>query len=117
MDGSDRRLELIGTDSSQANRPIHQPKTLRDLVVIPARTILFFQSHQLTAAVYAGVSARVLQQHQSQQAQVLRFVPHQLAEYAAQADSFGTEILPDEILSGGCGVAFIEDQVDDRLNR
>ena len=44
----------------------------------------------------------------------LRLVGHQLGKEPGEADRFGAQLVPHEVLAAGRGVALVEDQVDDR---
>src|SRR5262249_37352494 len=62
-------------------------------------------------------AARVLKEHQREQALILSLPRHQLAKYTGQSNGLGAEIAANELFTGCCGVSFIEDQVEDRLHR
>jgi hypothetical protein len=60
---------------------------------------LFLQRHQFTLTVDACITPGVLQEQQSQQARVFRFIRRQLAKQAAQANCLGTKIAPDQTVA------------------
>ena len=61
-----------------------------------------------------GVPARVVEQHQGEQAEHLGLVGHQRRQQLAQAQRLRAQLSPHQVLAGGGGVALVEDQVDDR---
>ena len=69
------------------------------------------------AASTRACAARVVQQHQREQAQPFGVVGIERAQHAAEADRFGTELAPDQRVACRGRVAFVEDQVDDRQHR
>src|SRR6516225_3825270 len=48
--------------------------------VVPERAVLLLQRDQLTLRVHACIAAGIMQQHESQQTDILRFAAHQLAK-------------------------------------
>ena len=58
-----------------------------------------------------------MQQHQRQQAQPFRVLRVDRAQHATEADGFGAQLPPDQRIARGRGIAFVEDQIDDRLHR
>ena len=79
----DRRLDDVGPAAAQRERAVEHRAALRDLLGVPARRVLVGEQHEL-AVVEARVAARVVQQHQRQQAVDLGLVGHQLGERAAE---------------------------------
>jgi hypothetical protein len=55
--------------------------------------------------------------HEGDQAVDFRFPGGEFSEDAAEAEGVFAEGGADEVLSGGCGIALVEDEVDDLQNR
>ena len=47
----------------------------------------------------------------------LRLVGQQLAKHTSQPNRFRAQIVSDQVLTGARSVAFVEDQVNNRLHR
>src|SRR6185312_8561625 len=90
--------------------------TFVDLSAIPKRTILLFQSDQLTTLVHARCPSRILQQHQREQAHVLRFIREQFAKHTSETNGFRTQIVSKQALTCACRISFVEDEIDHCLN-
>ena len=67
--------------------------------------------------VDAGITARILKQHQREQAYVLRLFGQKLTQGPAQTDGLSTQLVADQALARGGGVSFVEYQVDDGFDR
>ena len=77
-----------------------------DPAPVPERAVLVGQKHDLAAAP-PGVAARVVQQHQGEEAVNLGLVGHELRQRDPEPDR-----LPGQV--GAPVVALVEDQIDDR---
>ena len=64
--------------------------------------------------VHARGAARVVQQHQRQQAGDLGVVGHQTVQQPPQPDRLGAQLAAHEPVARRGGPALVEDQVDDR---
>ncbi len=79
-----------------------------DLVAVPERAILVVEQDEFSVGRGAGGAARLLQQHEAEQARDLGF-GKKLEQEPAEADGFVTECC-----AGGIGgVALVEDEIDD----
>jgi hypothetical protein len=58
-----------------------------------------------------------VQEHQREQTEIFGLVRHQFAKRPRQADGFRAEFTAHQGIARGCGVSFVEYQVDDRLDR
>jgi hypothetical protein len=115
--GCDRSLEPewagIGTKGL-----FDQRQRLNDLLLIPKAAILVFEQNEIPRFIDAGVAARVMQQHERQQAGGLgrRFSfgsrRHEGQHEAAEPDGFRGQIGPDEPLAAGSRIALVEDEID-----
>ena len=84
----DRGLELVGTRPTPGDRLVERRLPGLDLVPIPERPVLLVEQDD-RAVGNAGVAARVLQQHERQQAEGLGLVGHQDRERAGESDGLG----------------------------
>ena len=100
----------------EARRGCH-PDALLDLGGVPARAVLIGEQHELAVRVEPRVAARVVQDHQRQQATHLGLVGHQLGEQAGQPDRLVAQLTAYDRVVGGGQVALVEDQVEDREQR
>ena len=112
MAGGDGRLDLIRTRPPAPQRGLQDSDALADLRRVPQRTVLVLQRHQVAASVQPRGAARVVQQHQRQQAGRLRFVGHQPGQHPGQPDRLGAEILPDQVRPGRGRITLVEQQVE-----
>ena len=86
---SARRRSGPAASRARLGRParVHQRGALGDLAGVPARAVLVLQQHELAGRVEARVAARVMEQHQREQAEHLGLVGHQGGEDAARGGS------------------------------
>ena len=75
-----------GPGRPRRQRGLDERTALGDLVLVPARAVLVLQQDELPVAVEPSVAARVLEQHQREQAEHLRVVRHQGDEHPAEPD-------------------------------
>ena len=106
---SDRGLQDVRAAAVEGDRAVDQPAAVSELIVVPQRAVLILEQDEL-AVDEPGVAARVVDDHQREQAMDLGLVGHQLAEQPAEADRFGCEVDP-------ARVPLVEDQVDDSQHR
>ncbi len=66
MSCCDRSLQLVGAFAVQSFRALEQPDALGDLHLIPARSVLMFERHELAGVVDPGAAARVMQHHEGE---------------------------------------------------
>ena len=62
MQGSNRRLDLIGPDSAMTHRLVDQREPFGDQLLIPQRAVLVVEQHQFAARIEARRRAGMLQQ-------------------------------------------------------
>ena len=67
---------------------------------VPPRAVLLLERDQVAGGVDAGRAARVVQQHQREQAERLGLVGHELGERATETDGLGRELGADEVGAG-----------------
>ncbi|MHC2316297.1 hypothetical protein ACVIHC_003343 [Bradyrhizobium diazoefficiens] len=114
MQRGDRGLHRIGLrPAGYAQCVVHETQTRLDLRAIPERAVLLFQQHDVADRRRASGAARVVQQHQGQQALDPGPVRHQPVEQTTEPDGFDREIRPHQVCARGCDIAFGEDEIDD----
>ena len=106
---SDLGLQEVGPVAAQTPGALERGATGLDLGAVPQCAILLGEQHELAVA-QSRIAARVVQEHQRQQAEHLGLVRHQLAERDAQPDRLRREL-------AATVVARVEDQVHDRQHR
>ena len=114
MQRRDRRLQLVEPGSAPAHRILEQTLALADPPAIPQRAVLIVEQHELAVFVDACGTARVVQQHQREQARDLGVVGHQAVQQSPQADRLGAQLAAHQPIAGGGEPALVEDQVQDR---
>ena len=87
----DLGLQHVGTAPAQRQRAPERRATVAYPPFVPQRAVLIGEQHDLPIAP-AGVTARVVQQHQRQQTAHLGLVGHQLHERATEADRLLREL-------------------------
>ena len=117
MHRGNRGLQLIGADPTAPQRCFDQRQSLADLDAIPQRAVLLFEGHQHAGGVDPGPAARIVQQHQCQQAEIFRLGRVDVAQHMSEPDRLGAQLAAGQCIPRRCEVAFVEDQVDDRLHR
>ncbi len=100
MARGDRRLHLVRTGLPTPQRGVEDSRSLGDRVGVPPGAVLVFEQHQVAGTVDACRSARVVQEHQREQAQGFGFVGHQLGERSRQPDGLGAEVGAHEVGAG-----------------
>src|SRR6185369_4340260 len=83
----------------------------------PQRTILLFERDQFTTIVDARFAARVLQQQQREQPEVLWLIRQQLTQHASESNSLRAKIVAHETLARTSRITLVEDEINDSLNR
>ena len=91
--------------SPRASARCQKLSALADLLLVPQRTILVVEEHDLAVAQPGG-SARVVQQHQGQQREHLALVGHELGECSSELDRFCGEV------DAAASPALVEHEVD-----
>jgi hypothetical protein len=112
VNGGDGGLDRVGIEAAGGEGALDEIFSFGNLMAIPERAILIFQEDQISFAGGSGEAAGIVQEHESEEAEHFGLW-EQFHEEAGETDCFGGEIGAGERLAGGCGVAFVEDQVDD----
>ena len=94
--GRVRGLERVLAGPGGAGAAGGERHSLLDLVAVPARAVLVLQEHHLAARVEPSVAARVVKQHQREEAGRLRLVRHQRGEHPGEPDGLVAELAADE---------------------
>ena len=102
-----------GPGSPHPERPLDERGALLDPGAVPATPILVVEEDELAVGADAGLAARIVQEHQGQQAERLGLVRHQPDQDAAEPDRLRAQLAPDERLARRRVVALVEDQVQD----
>ena len=113
MQRGDRGLQLVGPRAAQAQRAVELGAALGQRAGVPARAVLVGQRDVAPVAADAGVAARVVDEHERQQAGGLGVVGHQLGEQAPEADRLRAQLGAHQAVAGAGRVALVEDEVDD----
>ena len=92
MQRGDRGLQLVGPGAAQAQGAVELGAALGQRAGVPARAVLVGQRDVAPVAADAGVAARVVDEHERQQAGGLGVVGHQLREQAPEADRLGAQL-------------------------
>ena len=118
-DPQDRRAKIARytAKGKRLLRAIERSHASLDLSVVPQRTVLFRQENGFSVWSATRRGTRRLQLHQRQQTINLSLLRKKLCQPAAKADCFHAQCCPHPLLPRGCGVSFVEDQVDDREYR
>ena len=115
MNRRDGCLQLIRTRSTNTQGSLDQRLALDDRFACPERAILRFEQHRTTVGRReTRRSTCIVQQHERQQPHHLRLVWHEVAQRATEANRLGGQLVADDRVAGGGGIAFVEDQVDHR---
>src|SRR4029077_18245944 len=85
-----------------------------NLRVVPKRTVLLGQEDGFSGWSATRCGARCMQLHEREEAMDLGLIRKKLCQPAAKADGFHAQCCPHPLLSRGCGVSLVEDQVDHR---
>ena len=119
MLGGDRRLQGVGTGRGGRRRQGSgsQGDALVDLARVPQRPVLVLEQDEIAVRAQAGIAARVVQQHQRQQARHLGLVRHQRRQDAAEPDRLVAQLAAHERVGAGREIALVEDQVESRQHR
>ncbi len=110
----DRRLQLVRAGPPMAQRRLQAPVGLVDLGPVPQGTVLVLERDQVARRVQAGAPARVMEQHQRQQAGRLGLVGHEAAQRAGEPDRLVAQLGADEVGAPGGRVPLVEQQIQHR---
>ena len=86
------------------------PSVIR--LAVPERAVLLVKGYERATDTGAGGPTGGDQEHHRQQPDHLGLVRHELRHRPPQADRLGAQVLPYEQITGGRGVALVEDEVD-----
>ena len=92
MLGGDRGLQRVGAHGPRGERGRREREALVDLRAVPARAVLILEQHELAVRRRARLAARVVEQHQREQAARLGRAGKLLGEQAPEADRLLREI-------------------------
>jgi hypothetical protein len=106
--GCDRRLQRVGPRRRGGRG---KRRALLDLVRMPERAVLLLEQHQSTLLVHAGVTARVVQQHEREETARLTLVGHEREQHPSEPDRLVAQLPPHDGVRAGGQVALVEDQV------
>jgi len=109
--GGDGGLHLVGARPPRPQRRLQHRDALGDLGGVPPAAVLVLQRHHVAGGVEPGGPARVVHQHQRQQAGRLRLGWHQPVHHPGQPDGLGAEVLPDQVRAGRGRIPLVEQQV------
>ena len=112
MYGGDSGLELEPADVSARQNPFQDGDTLEDQATVPQPAVLLGERDQVAALVAAGGVPGLCQQHQGEGARDLVVVGQLLLQLSSEADRLPGQGGVEQHLSGGAGVALVEDQVE-----
>ena len=111
---SDRGLQGVEARAAAAHGLLGQRLSLRDLAAVPQGAVLLFERHELARRVDPRRPARVLQQHQREEARHLAHARQEQKQQPAQADgSPAHSSRRTRRVAGGRGVALVEHEVHD----
>jgi hypothetical protein len=116
MQCCDRSLHLVLAGRAQSQCAVEHAHPFGDPVAIPQCPVLVLQQDQSPGCIRTGVSPRVLQEHQRQQAEHFGLVGHQQREQLRQPDRLFAEVCPHERLARRRRVALVEDEVENCEN-
>ena len=113
MQSRNRSLNDIGTGTA-LNRQclLDKLQSLGDLALVPKRAVLMLKQNDVAFRRLAAGASRVMKEHQREQASDLGTLRHQGIEQPAQPDGFPCKVRTHEIVAGGRGITFVEDQID-----
>jgi hypothetical protein len=97
MAGGDQRLQLVGPDVVPGDRGAQDRARLVDLRPVPPRPILFLEGDHIAGGVGSRGTARVLEEHQREQAGGLGLARHQAVHQAREPDRLDAEVDPDQV--------------------
>ncbi len=117
MDGRDRCLQLVGAGPTETNCPLQDAAALLDASRVPERPVLILEQDELAVGAGAGLTPRVVEEHQREQPENLRLVRHQDRDQLAEANRLVAELAPDQIVARSRGVALVEDEIENREHR
>ena len=110
--GGDRGLDLEGPGEVAAEARPDDRVPFADLAGVPAGAVLIGEADERPVGGGAGRPPCVGQQHQRQEAVRLGLVGHELDQQPAEPDGLVAQLATDEGVTGGGGVALVEDEVD-----
>src|SRR3989454_999642 len=116
MHRRDRRLNAIRPEAARRQGAFDERAAFRDQLAAPELAVLVLEQHQVAGGGAARRAARLLQEHQRQEADRLG-LRQEVHQQAAEADRFAREIGAGQRVTGGSRVAFVENQVDGAQHR
>jgi len=117
MTGDDCGLQrVVSCSATELLCAMKRGHSSLDLNVVPQRPVLLKQEDGFAIFPFAGRGARRLQFHQREETVYLRFTGEKLHEDSPEPQRVVAKFFPHPLVSRGCGVAFVEDEVDDGEN-
>src|ERR1700736_4160002 len=98
-------------------RTLQRSEAAGDQQLIPSRTVLIEQQNRLSCEAHAGGGAGSLNLHERDEPVNLWFSGSQLRENSAETKRFLAQRGAHQVIAGSCGVALVEDEVDDFEHR
>ncbi len=117
MAGGDGGLDLVRPGLPAAEGGVEHGHALFDAGPVPPGAVLVLEGHELAGGVDAGRPAGVVEEHERQQSEGLRFVGHELGQGAGQTDGLGAQARPHQVGAGRGRVALVERQVQHGQHR
>jgi hypothetical protein len=106
-------LKVIDAQRAAVGRLSEANNTALDHGSIPSGAILFMQTEEISDIISAGIQAGGVQQHERQEREGTRFLRGwMLRDQGNQPNGFSAEFLPDEAVTDGGFVSFVEKQVE-----
>ena len=111
VDRRDRRLQRVRPEAPRRQRALDQRRSLGDLRAVPQRAILLVQQDDLAVRGRAPGAARLVQEHQRQQAHRLR-LRQELDDQPPEPNRLGRQVVARQRLPGRGRIPLGEHQVD-----
>ena len=112
-----RGLQRIAAGLCRAHCGRDERKALFYLRAVPQRAILLFEQNQVPVGVGPRCATGFVQQHQRRQSAGLVIIGQKFAHHAREPDRFAAEFAAHQRVACRRRVTFVEDQVDNSVNR
>lgn len=113
MAAGDRRLERVGADRAEVERPTEVAAGGGDEAGVPAGAVLVCEQDEISVSVTPGGFPRLVELHQREESEHLGVVVDHLGEQPPEAERLVAHVRPLQVGSPGRRVPLVEDQVDD----
>src|SRR4030095_6865257 len=112
MAGGNPGLEMIRAQLVAGGGLAQMFYPTRDHGLIPSRTILLFESKDVTFGIHSRGKARGVEQHERDQRVGAGLIPNRMfRQQSPQANRFLTKVLLDQVVAARRFVAFVEKQI------